>query len=123
MRVFAFFLLAALSDGQLVQLFRDALKQAKCSEKDAYTDLGMDQSEFSKQMRGIEPPRFLSRIWKIQNREVAKWFFFLGLLRTGAPREVKRGVPIMFALTAQRRMARASMSTNRFIQQRKERAS
>lgn len=123
MRPFAFFLLAALADGELVTAFRRALLSARCSDKQAYTDMGLSQTQFSQQMSGELPPRFLARIWKIQNREVVKWYWLLLLERTGLPREIKRGTPIVLALMARKRMARASLHTGRFLQQRKERVS
>lgn len=112
----------ALSDGQLVALFREAMGIARCTDEQAYRDMGISQSQFSKQMTGVEPPRFLSRIWKIENKAVAQWFFFLGVLRIGPPKEVTRGTPIVLALMARKRMARASLQTARFIQHRKESA-
>lgn len=123
MRGLVCFLLVALTDGQLVALFKAAMDKARCSNKQAYTDMGISVTQFSKQMNGTEPPRFLSRIWKIENREVSRWFFFLGSLAAGAPKDVKRGVPLVLAMLAQKRMARATLHTHRFIQQRKVKAS
>jgi hypothetical protein len=122
MRLFLLFLFvfsAALSDGDLVRLFRLALKKANCEDKAAYTDMGISQSQFSKQMAGLEPPRFLARIWKIENREVAKWYAFLLGMQTGLPRELKRAIPATLALLAHERMLKASLQTTRLLQQRK----
>jgi hypothetical protein len=116
MRLFLLFLFvfsAALSDGDLVRLFRLALKKANCEDKAAYTDMGISQSQFSKQMAGLEPPRFLARIWKIE------WYAFLLGMQTGLPRELKRAIPATLALLAHERMLKASLQTTRLLQQRK----
>jgi hypothetical protein len=108
----------ALTDGDLVRLFRIALRLAKCEEKEAYTDMEMSQSQFSKQMNGDEPPRFLSRIHRIKNREVAKCYFFELSALTGPPSHIRRALPLQLALIAQKRMARASLQTRRILEKR-----
>lgn len=107
MRFVLFAVFAALADGDLLKIFREAMHHAGCADKEAYTDMAMSQSQFSKQMAGVEPPRFLSRIWKIKNRDVARWYWFLLCEKSGgAPKELKRGMGLLLVSMGIRRVER-----------------
>lgn len=126
MRIFLLLLFvfsAALSAGDLVGFFKEAMGHAQCEDKHAYTDMGYSQSQFSKMMNGVEPPRFLGRLWMIQNAEVVKWFAFLIEEHTGPPALVERAMHVEAAHEAHRQMLKASVSSTRFVNQPSERAS
>lgn len=105
--------MAALMDGDLVQFFKRAMAKANCSDKQAYTDLGYSQSQFSRMMAGLEPPRFLARIHRLENKEVVRWFGFEISTHAGLPRDVKRAMPITLAMLGARSMAKASLQSSR----------
>ena len=97
-----------LSQVDLVRLFRQAMDHCSYPEKAAYTDMGFSQSQFSKQLNGAEPPRFLMRLHLLP-RTVRSWFSLLLLETDGLPREVRRAVPLTLVLLARKRMVRATL--------------
>ena len=110
------FLVAALSDRLLIELFLRAMGVSEATAKEIFTELGLSQTQWSRQIHGAEPPRFLGRLGRLQSPkgvETFRWFTFLACAEVGLPRDAKRAVQIRRAVVGQKRMARMGQATDR----------
>ena len=82
---------AALSTEQLIDCFLRAMGMTQMPAKAVYAELGLSQTQWSRQTTGAEPPRFLSRLGQLQSdggQRVVQWFLSLALHHAGLPEEL-----------------------------------
>jgi hypothetical protein len=111
------FVLLALLDADLI---RAALRHADISITKAALWMEMDRTLLERQLDGeghLSHKRLLMLPLKFH-----QWFSFLSTERYGQPQVVKRGIPIVLALAAHRRMLRITQITRRQLAARKETA-
>ena len=115
MRYSLFFLLTLLD----ADLIRAALRHADISLTKAALWMEMDAAQLERQLNGdghLSHKRLLKLPLKFH-----QWMNLLGSIRYGAPREVRRGIPVVLAMAAHRRMLK--MATARQLTERKAQAS
>lgn len=105
--------MSAMLDGELI---REALQIAGVSIEKAAIWIGMDRRQLDRQLSGDGHFR-LSNLAKLP-LPVRQWYHLLALEHMNLPQEVRRSTPIVFALMAKRRMAKAAIQTRRELETR-----
>jgi hypothetical protein len=111
MRLLFLFVLtvAVLNDRLLIGLFLRAMGISDATAKEIFSELGLSQTQWSRQIHGVEPPRFLGRLGRLQSEkglETFRWYLFLTCAAVGLPEEAKRAERIHRTVQGHKRMAR-----------------
>lgn len=118
MRLFFFvclFATALLSDGFFIRVFIRAMGISEMTTKEIFMELGMSQTQWSRQIHGVEPPRFLAKLSRLQSEkgsETVRWYHFLVCSEIGLPQEITRGAEIATALNGRGKRLMARMSVD-----------
>jgi hypothetical protein len=99
-------------------LIRAALRHADISITKACVWMDMDPAQFERQLNGdghLSHKRLLMLPLKFH-----QWFSIECAMRYGPPREVQRGIPVVLAMAARKRMLRITQLTRRQLAARKE---
>lgn len=100
---------AILSDQILIDCFLRAMGITRTPAKAMFSELGLSQTQWSRQTNGAEPPRFLGRLGRIQSAEgleVMRWYAVLKLHRLGLPQELLHAADVARGL---KKMAKAGL--------------
>jgi len=87
--------LVILSDELLVDCFLKALGITRTPAKVVFVELGLSKEQFSRQTTGVEPPRFLGRLGRLQSDvglEVVRYFGLFLLQSCGQPALVETAI-------------------------------
>jgi len=95
----------------LGQVVRDAIRHSNLSLKQASLWQEIDQSQLERQLNGVEHLS-LRRMEKLPLKSL-QWFFWLGLMKVGLPKEVRRAAIVQFALMGNRRMLRLEQAVEK----------
>ena len=98
-------LAVVLTDGVLIDCFLRAIGITRTPAKVVYSELGLSQTQWSRQINGAEPPRFLARLARLSNPNIVRWYSLLIIDQCGLPSEVETGQRV-------KRMAKAALCSS-----------